>query len=210
MKALQQEINLYQSSFRKVKVRFSALQVTRAALVMVVSLVVFSVYNARSSQGIESQVATLDSQAQELETRIESIRASLAGDQGQSSEQLLAELKQRRGNKLRTLEDLETQYEFQSRLFSSYFEGLARRTLDGLWLEDVRVSEGGAAIQLTGSTLDAEHIPRWIKALKEEPAFAGVTFRSASLDRNGSSVTADSLRFSLRTHLPRTTEETQP
>lgn len=92
-------------------------------------------------------------------------------------------------------------------LFSSYFEGLARRTLEGLWLEDIHIQEGGQSIKLVGGTYQAKLIPKWLKTLKKEPAFQGITFQSATLGKKSDD--GDSLRFSLLTHRETTADKTQ-
>ena len=94
-----------------------------------------------------------------------------------------------------------------NRPFSSYFEGLARRTLDGLWLQDINISQGGRSIMLTGNTYKAELIPQLIKELKNEPAFRGITFRSATVTDQDSENVNGALVFSLMTHLNTTVRE---
>ena len=119
----------------------------------------------------------------------------------------IAQLKQNRSTSERVLNSLRTQNQYPYRLFSSYFEGLARRTLDGLWLQDIYISQGGQSIMLAGNTFKAELIPQLIKDLKNEPAFQGITFRSATVSEQDSKVGSGVLGFSLLTHLKTTAPE---
>lgn len=67
--------------------------------------------------------------------------------------------------------------------FSSFFGGLARNTLDGLWLNNVGVAAGGAELRLEGQATAPELVPRLLQSLSAEPAFAGRTFREVRFER---------------------------
>lgn len=67
--------------------------------------------------------------------------------------------------------------------FSSFFGGLARNTLDGLWLNNVGVAAGGAELRLEGQATAPELIPRLLQSLSAEPAFAGRSFREVLFER---------------------------
>lgn len=70
--------------------------------------------------------------------------------------------------------------------FSAFFGGLARNTLEGLWLNNVGVSAGGADMLLKGQTTEPALVPRLLQTLAAEPAFNGRTFRKVSFERQDS------------------------
>jgi hypothetical protein len=65
--------------------------------------------------------------------------------------------------------------------FSEHLAALGRRHPPGLWLDDVRIGEGGRQVLLRGNALRAELIPRFIEGLQMEPAFEGTAFQSFEL-----------------------------
>ncbi len=67
--------------------------------------------------------------------------------------------------------------------FSDYFSGLARNTLDGLWLNNVAVSAGGSEMRLKGQAIEPELVPQLLRTLAAEQAFAGRAFRKVTFER---------------------------
>ena len=66
---------------------------------------------------------------------------------------------------------------------SVYLAGLARRRLDGLWLTGVQIAKGGAELQIKGSALDPELVPRLVQRLSAEAEFQGRKFRTLTIER---------------------------
>ncbi len=67
--------------------------------------------------------------------------------------------------------------------FSEVFGGLARNTLNGLWLSRVALSAGGDEMWLRGRTNQPALIPKLLQTLAAEQAFAGRSFRKVSFER---------------------------
>jgi len=67
--------------------------------------------------------------------------------------------------------------------FSAFFGGLARNTLDGIWLSNVDVAAGGSEMSLRGQAIEPALVPRLLQSLATEKAFAGRTFRKVSFER---------------------------
>ena len=197
MKSTAQQINLYQSQFRKVRVRFSAVRVAQLALLLGIGLTLVSWYGGQQLQPLRDQASAAQQRVVDLESQLNSMRDLHQAGNGELAQKNIAKLRETRVQKQQILSNLGRQDEHQNRLFSTYFEGLARRTLDGLWLQRVDVAAGGESIRLSGYATDAELLPRWIKTLQQESAFSGTKFRSARI------VTAeddkDVLQFSLHT-----------
>jgi len=71
--------------------------------------------------------------------------------------------------------------------FSAHMSGLARQHVDGLWLRRIRVVDGGASLELIGSSLDAEAVPRLLERLALEPAYVGREFRVFTIEADDES-----------------------
>jgi hypothetical protein len=67
--------------------------------------------------------------------------------------------------------------------FSTFFGGLARNTLDGLWFSNVKVAAGGSDLLLKGQTTEPALVPRLLQTLAVEKAFEGRTFRKVNFER---------------------------
>jgi hypothetical protein len=67
--------------------------------------------------------------------------------------------------------------------FSDYLQALGRQVLPGMWFRDIKVSGGGTLLELEGSVLQPELVPRLLKKLHDEPAFSGKAFRVVKLNR---------------------------
>ena len=199
MKATTQQINLYQTSFQKTRVLLSAVQALRLSLVLVVALGITSALTLYETMNLESTAGLLSQQLQSLSQQADEYNKRRDSAQA-APKDAISQLKKIRAQRQRILSNLSSQQEHRNRLFSSYFEGLARRTLDGLWFEDIKINQGGQSIALSGNTYKAELIPELITALKKEPAFQGITFRRATVSGAKSDDADGQLSFSLLTH----------
>lgn len=74
--------------------------------------------------------------------------------------------------------------------YAEIFRGLARNTVDGLWLNNIGLSAGAAEMVLKGETTEPALVPRLLQRLAAEKAFAGRTFRNVTFERRASSTRA--------------------
>lgn len=70
-----------------------------------------------------------------------------------------------------------------SRGFSPYFTALARQRVEGLWLTDVRIEDGGARLSVGGNVLQADMVPQYMGRLSREPVMQGKTFATLKINR---------------------------
>ncbi len=184
MNRVVQQVNLFQPIFRKERVAFS---VSMLLLVVLVALLGMS--------GIYGYAWRQNQQIRELLTTVEARSAHLVQQAGGMDNQLAApgtdeELEhklQQLGDKQKTRKDLLDNLTSQTAgnhvSFSDFLKGLGRQVLPGMWFRDIKVSEGGASLELEGSVLQPELVPKLLKKLHDEPAFAGKAFRVVRLNR---------------------------
>jgi hypothetical protein len=60
--------------------------------------------------------------------------------------------------------------------FSMHLAALGRRHPDGLWLQQIRIGDGGRQVTIRGRAVNAALVPQFIGALHAEPAFSNVSF----------------------------------
>lgn len=201
MSNLQQQINLYQSAFRKPRIALSALHVVRLSIVLVAGLAIVNAFTQYKAAKLQIAAKNASTQLESLKKQTEEFNQLARQTGGVDAAQTIAELKQMRAHRQSLLENMSAQHVDREHQFSSYFEGLARHTFDGLWLESIRIGEGGEAIQLNGKTYRPELIPKLIASLKSEPAFRGITFHRAEVNRHTDEGEAELLKFSLATRV---------
>jgi len=198
MNRVVQQVNLFQPMFRKEHVAFS---VNMLMLVILAALLGMS--------GIYSYAWWQNQQIQELLKTVEARSAYLVQQAGGMDDQLAApDTDQELENKIQQLGDTQkTRKDLLDKLtsqatgnhvgFSDYLEGLGRQVLPGMWFRDIKVSEGGALLELEGSVLQPELVPKLLTKLHDEPAFAGKAFRVVRMNRQDEGTGA--IRFLLLT-----------
>ena len=60
--------------------------------------------------------------------------------------------------------------------FGQYLRGLARQSVNGLWLTGVVVGAGGKDVQIRGRTMDRSLVADYVERLNAEKSFAGIGF----------------------------------
>lgn len=65
---------------------------------------------------------------------------------------------------------------------AEYLRGLARQSLNGLWLTGFSVGADGGRMEIRGRTLDPALLPRYIRRLNAEAAFRGHRFARLSVN----------------------------
>ena len=169
---MMQQINLYQPMFRKQRKVFSAvamLQVT-AFFIVVLSTVYF--YNVMKMEPFTEELDRANEQFAKMSQQIEEISKQFP-KQGKSRllESELNRLTTELDSKGKIKEAL-TQGSFgNADGFSEYFEALARGHVNGAWLTDIKISEGGSQLSLSGNSIDPELVPVYMKRLAESEIF---------------------------------------
>jgi len=197
--AMQQQINLYQPRFRKQEKVFSAssmLVVLVAAIVVLVGIYGYAKWNvitlADEKQRLQQQqvkeIARLDGLAVKYPVKKKS----------KLIEQQLKDLQAERKAKQYLVNTLSGRSIGNSNGFSSYFAGIARKHIKGMWIKRLELERGGV-IGIYGSTLKPELVPQFLQALSEEESFAGSQFQIFNMQRDKDNTAA--INFSLRTTL---------
>jgi hypothetical protein len=92
---------------------------------------------------------------------------------------LLAQAKQlatQLGERQRILELLHNGAAGTTGGFADRLEALARRRVDGVWLDHIVLGRAGGVSSLAGHTLDPNLVPDYFQALAGEPALRGTHF----------------------------------
>lgn len=79
------------------------------------------------------------------------------------------------------LQTLRHQLSAEEPQFADYLRGLARQSMDGLWITGFTWNSGGDGLQLRGRTIDPALLPEYIRRLNREPAFRGQSFSALNV-----------------------------
>jgi Tfp pilus assembly protein PilN len=176
-----QQINLYQPVFRRQRKVFSAATLLQIIVIAAVLLLGFFVHAQWTMNGLDSTVASLSTQYQQLEARL-GILENAGSDGGFDVPGEVARLQQTLRERQALLDSF-TRLDFRENIaFSEFFETLARRTLPGLWLTGISLTEDGET-ELRGSTLNPTLVPRYLQAMPDQPRFIALHQGSVHLSR---------------------------
>ncbi len=190
-----QQINLYQPMFRHERRVFSAKAMLACAGLIILGLGLLYGYGRSQVGLLADEVAGLNAQAEVARQTLAGLEQRLP-KRGQSK-LLLAELgrlDKELGQKRRVVAALSEGVAGQRGGFSVYFEGLARQRVEGLWLRNIEISQGGKALSLQGSALRPELVPVLVERLSREAVFGGLQFHTLELER----AQGDSIIFDFR------------
>ena len=148
-------------------------------------LAVGSGVSAWSHARLRSEVEALEAQHAVRAARVEELGAQLsARGQDAALKVRVAALSAERDTKVRLLRQLSGESLGNTRGWSSYLEALGRHPIAGLWLREIRIDRGGLGLALSGTSLEAEGVPRLLQDLSEEEPYAGKRFRTFRIDRS--------------------------
>ena len=196
--AIQQQINLYQPRFRKQEKVFSSSSmfvVLIAAIVVMIGVYGYAKWNvvALADEKRKSQ----KQQISEIQ-RLDALTIKYPVKQkSRLIEQQLKNLQNERKAKEYLVNTLSGRSIGNSNGFSSYFSGIARKNIKGMWIRRLELDNGGDVIGIYGSTIKPELVPQFLQALSEEESFSGSQFQifNMQLDEKDKA----KINFSLRT-----------
>lgn len=179
-----QQVNLYQEELKTQKLNYSALMLVQLSLILVV---VFSAaagfrYFQLQQHKIsltESQqkqkIAMADLQKIQAELSLRKKDATLAKRINEKTKEL--------ANKQKVLGILSRDEFGNTEGFIEHVSGLARQRIDGLWLTQIRIADGGTDVTLQGLTSKSSLLPKYLQRLSAEKAFTGTEFESLVMAR---------------------------
>jgi len=198
--AIQQQINLYQPRFRKQEKVFSAqsmLVVLVAAMVVLFGVYGYAKWNVVS---LANESERLQKQKVNETARLEGLAVKFpVKKKSRLIEQQLKDLQGEKKAKQYLVNTLSGRSIGNSSGFSSYFAGIARKHVKGMWIRRLELDNGGDVIGIYGSTLKPELVPQFLQSLSEEESFAGSEFQIFNMQRDEDNNAA--INFSLRTTL---------
>lgn len=179
-----QQINLYDATLRPTRDLLNLPNLVGAvvgALLLIVALAIFGMVRASDEQRQFKAAEARLRQAQEQLTVLAVKQSTRKADP--ALEQAITTARQRLAAKLDILERLQRGDFGDRQGFHPYFHALAAVAVDGLWLTGFDVAAGGKALEIRGRMLGESALPRYVEALRRQPAFAGREFAALNVSR---------------------------
>jgi Fimbrial assembly protein (PilN) len=198
---MMQQINLYQSMFRKQKIVFSAMTMLQVGVFFLLLFSSLYAYQAAKVTPYKTQVTNIDAEITQLGSQVATLELSQKS-KGKSKlleneiDKLTKELEQRE----RISKILSSGSFGNTSGFSSYLESFARGHVEGTWLTNVSINQGGALLGLKGKTLSSELVPVYIQNLADEKNLQGSSFNVMELARVEKEEGDSELSFSISTN----------
>jgi hypothetical protein len=205
---MRQQINLYQpSAAAMVRQVVSASTVMIGGGLIIATLAAIAGFGAWEVSRLSDGVALVrEHHRSQAIMRDAGINAE---GETQTPEQIEAQNKTLRAelaSRKRALELLESGAAGKPAGFAARLEALARRHIDGLWLDRLSLGSDAGMMNLGGVTFDPDLVPRYLQSLASDPALEGTRFDEFLIEQPGKedkagekqekhSVPANGLRF---------------
>jgi len=177
-----QQINLFNPIFRQQKKYFSSVTMVRALVIICAACALLAWDASNRLRAVKLQAAATDARLAARQQRLNEVRTQYAPRP--KSATLPAEIKaaeQELALLVNAGDSLKRGSVGDARGFSAYFRALARQDLDGVWLTDIAIGDGGATLSLQGNALQGELVPQYMQRLAQEPAMKGKTFSTLEI-----------------------------
>ena len=179
-----QQVNLYQDELKTQKLNYSALMLLQLSIILVVVFSAAAGFRAFQLQQQQTNLVAKQKKQKVLMVNLQKLQAEFSKRKKDTrlSRQLTEKTKEL-ANKQKVLGIL-SQDEFgNTKGFIEHVSGLARQRIEGLWLTQIRIADGGTDVALRGTTSKPALLPKYLQRLSAEKAFSGTEFQSLLMAR---------------------------
>ncbi len=181
---MRQQINLHQPIFRRERKSFSAIAVVTTLGVVVLALTAFSLYTATGVKRLQAEVAQLTKQQEEQQTELTRVGEMFSKQARRSDvESRVKALTTTLNERTQALQVLQSGAAGQTSGFASRLEALARRHVNGLWIDGLAMSGTHSTMSLSGGSVDADIVPSYLRSLSSETVLSGTRFDDFVIER---------------------------
>ena len=181
---MRQQINLYQPIFSDARQPLSSRIVALGFAALIAGLIGYSVYAQSNLSKLEAVVAELRAQQAEQEQLLATTGEEQATrEKPVAVEARIKKLEQAIDERRVALRVLQSGAAGQTSGFAARMEALARRHVDGLWIDKLVLSGTNGSMHIEGGTLDADTVPVYLRSLAQEGALSGTRFDEFMIER---------------------------
>ncbi|MDH5601887.1 MAG: PilN domain-containing protein [Gammaproteobacteria bacterium] len=179
-----QQVNLYQDELKTPKLNYSARVLIQLSLILVVVFSALAGFRYFQLQQHQLDLAEQQQRQKIVMTELQKIQNELSlRKKDVALVQRISNRTKELTNKQKVLGILNRDEFGNTGGFIEHISGLARQRIDGLWLTQIRIAEGGTDVSLQGLTFKSSLLPRYLQRLSAEKAFSGTEFESLVMAR---------------------------
>lgn len=181
---MRQQINLYQPIFSRERKQLSAVTLVSALGALVVTLLGISFYAHGRVEQLAREVDGVRERATQQEQMVAKV-GELHAARGNPAEieARVKQLTETVAARKRALEVLQAGAAGQTIGFAARLEALARRHVEGLWIDGLVLSGTNGSMTLQGASLAVDTVPVYLQGLAHESALAGTRFDDFVIER---------------------------
>lgn len=194
---MRQQINLHQPILRDEPKLFGAKTASRAFVAVLAALLLISAFATFKVKRLEQTTQALREQQSQMEESLGT--ASTMSAARSTPGDLAARVKRAEAQVFaaeRALGLMRAGAAGRTTGFAARLEALARRHVDGVWIDRMALSGSTEAMSLGGATFDPDLVPRYLQNLSQESVLAGARFDQLAIERPGAKASASAqVRF---------------
>lgn len=181
---MRQQVNLYQPIFRRARKSLAAVTVATTLGVVAMALTGFSLYTARSVARLQAEVRQLTAQQEKQQAQLARAGELFSRHTRRSDvEARVKALQSSLSERTQALQVLQSGAAGQTSGFASRMEALARRHVNGLWIDGLAMSGTHSTMSITGGSVDADIVPAYLRGLSSEAVLNGTRFDDFVIER---------------------------
>lgn len=197
---MSQQINLYQPIFRKQKRRFSALAMLQAVGLVVAGVALMAGYVVWQIGALRSELRQAEQKLASASKQLAEITRQFGGkERGPTIAKRIAQLEREIAERERVQQILQRGIFSNTEGFSPYLVALARQHQPGVWLTALDITGAAEQMALSGRSIDAELVPRYLQKLSQEQRLSGIEFHVFQLARPQGKPQAAYVEFLVKT-----------
>ena len=179
-----QQVNFYRDELKTQKLNYSSMMLVKLSLFLLVVFLAAAGFRAFQLQQQQSVLVLKQQKQKMIMADLQILQTEmLKRKKDNSLKKQLNKKTKELANKQKVIGIL-SQDEFgNTDGFIEHVSGLARQRIDGLWLTNIRIANGGTNIALGGTTSTPSLLPKYLQRLSAEKAFSGTEFQSLLMSR---------------------------
>lgn len=179
-----QQVNLYRDELKTQKLTYSALMLLQLCIILVVVFSAAAGFRAFQVQQQQSILVAKQQKQKIMMADLQKLQAEISSRKKDTAlSRRITDKTKELTNKQKVLGILSRDEFGNTKGFIEHVRGLARQRIEGLWLTQIRIADGGTNIALHGSMSKPALLPKYLQRLSEEKAFTGTEFKSLLMAR---------------------------
>jgi hypothetical protein len=179
---MSQQINLYQTKFRKPRKPMSALEASLGLLAIIVVMCVLGGYSWQKNERLTRESQTIDQAAAAKKLVVDKLIVEVTDRKKDARLEAAAQAAQDQVVATReVMKIINGDSGGFSGSYSEQLRALARQALNGMWLTGFTLASNADENVIRGRTLDAELVPAYLRRLNSEKALQGQHFDSLTI-----------------------------